>query len=305
MIISLSGRKKSGKTELSKILSKNYNFEILHFADSLKNLMCKLLSVDRTEYEKIKESNINYKISNNDLIYISKILNTDINTLIKLNLNNKEFFNVRDMIQFIGTEIIRNVYPNWHIEQLQKQIDPDKNYCIDDTRFINEFNFVKSINSINWYIIMPTNMNISNHVSETELNWTMFGKNIIINDSKLDILQNKWNNYIQDINNKKSESYNDLIYNFYNNIITNNKAFLDKKDEINNYYISNIINNIELIKNDYEMIVKVKNNNEHFLIELKKFLSLDSFIIKENDYYYITIKNPYIIENLKQWDIFN
>lgn len=194
IVIGLCGRKKSGKSELAKIC-KEKGFVILHFADALKNLVCSLLDCDRTQLEIIKEQAINFKVSNEKTKEISDKLKIELN-IINEHLKDKTFVSPREMLQFIGTDLIRKYNSDWHISEMERQIEDGENYCIDDCRFPNEKSFIeKRLNGKCYFIIRTTNFDISNHASETSLKWNDC-EDIIVNDLKLSVLIKKWTNYV-------------------------------------------------------------------------------------------------------------
>ena len=94
-----------------------------------------------------------------------------------------KFKTVRQLLQFIGTDLIRKYNTNWHVNRIRKMIDKNKNYVFDDVRFKNELNLVKELGGECWFIIRPIINNVSNHESETSLTWRDFGNKIIINNS--------------------------------------------------------------------------------------------------------------------------
>jgi hypothetical protein len=101
----------------------------------------------------------------------------------------------------LGTQIIRELSPNWHINQLKNKIDsyPDDNFLIDDLRFPNELEFIKSVGGESWYIIRPSEYDLSNHESEIGVCWNDFGNNVIINNRSLRLFQKKWSQYLDEI----------------------------------------------------------------------------------------------------------
>lgn len=194
MIISISGRKGSGKSELAKVCENN-GFKVLHFADALKNLVCRLLKCDRKYLEQIKETDVNIKLSVNDMKIISDEIGVSYEA-IESTINNRIFYQPRNLLQFIGTDLIRKFNNNWHIDKLKEKIESGINYCIDDVRFANEKKFVEGdLNGICWYIIRTSNFDISNHESEVSLKWNDFD-NICINKYKKSTLHKKWNEYL-------------------------------------------------------------------------------------------------------------
>ena len=158
MIIAFSGRIGSGKSELAKICQ-NKGFEKLYFALPLKQLVANLIHVGIE----------------------------DINPLKNVKLNT-----VRQLLQFIGTDIIRKYNPNWHVNKIKTMIDKDKNYVFDDVRFPNELKLIKELGGDCWFIIRPIIYNVSNHISEISLTWKDFDDKVIINDGNLEKFIYKW-----------------------------------------------------------------------------------------------------------------
>lgn len=200
MIIGLSGRMQSGKSELAKICVQE-GFHILKFADGLKDLICELINIDRHFLEHNKESLTNYSIS---YTLLAERLDIEEDIIVKIRESNI-FTSIRELMQFIGTDIIRKFNPCWHINNIKAKIKKDVNYCIDDLRFKDEKYYIDSIGGICWYILKPNNFNISNHPSEIDLSWYDFNDQVIINDTKLSTLINKWKRYIKTMQNISCE----------------------------------------------------------------------------------------------------
>jgi len=194
MIIGLGGRKHSGKTEVAKIC-KEKEFVILHFADSLKNLVCNVLEYNRAELDENKEKSIKFRFNDKKIRHISKVTNIDF-IITKNCLKDVDFNSPRHLLQYLGTELIRANNPEWHINEMRKKIKIGENYCIDDCRFPNELNFIKNeLKGICFFILRPGNFNISNHLSEVSLKWNNFD-DTFVNDIKITTLKNKWSNFI-------------------------------------------------------------------------------------------------------------
>lgn len=201
-IISLSGRKQSGKTELTNICEK-YGFKIINFADELKILICEILNISKKNLEIYKDDkNKEYDIQNK-IDFISTKLQINKNFLIPL--LSRKFSSIRDLLQTIGTDVIRKYNPEWHINQIRKKIKEENNgdinhikYCFGDCRFKNEKTFIeKELKGECWFIIRPYNFNISNHESEINLRWIDFGNKIIVNNVSKDMLIKRWENYMK------------------------------------------------------------------------------------------------------------
>ena len=200
-IFSFSGRKHSGKTELAKVCIK-YNYELINFADSLKELICNSLDISREYLEEYKdiivEGNFKYDLSKK-IKYISNEINIEESIVSKF--LSEPFDSIRKILQIIGTNLIRNYNHLWHINKIKEKIinNPDKYYCIGDTRFLDEKKMVEELDGECWFIIRPNMFDISNHYSEVNLKWNNFGDNIIINNINKEILIQKWQNYLESL----------------------------------------------------------------------------------------------------------
>ena len=195
-IISFSGKKHSGKTELCKI-NEQYSYININFADELKNLVCNCLNITRDELEIKKDvsNDVIYNL-NQKIEYISQ--ETLINKNVIQNLiTNKQFISIREILQFIGTDIIRQHNPLWHIDKIKQKIvnNQDKYYCIGDTRFINEKQLIEDLHGECWYIIRDTLKENDAHISENELSQKDF-ENIIDNNNSKDDFITQWKNYM-------------------------------------------------------------------------------------------------------------
>jgi hypothetical protein len=169
-IISFSGRKHSGKSFLSDLCKDKYGYQVLYFADGLKNLICDLMNINRNVLDSMKD--IHQEIDLKDQIsFLANKLNLNSLEIEELKRFEMPFTSIREILQFIGTEIIRKYCPTWHIEQLKKNMTSDK-ICIGDCRFPDEKEFVEKMGGETWIIIRPNYTDdISNHSSETALQW--------------------------------------------------------------------------------------------------------------------------------------
>ena len=184
IVLGLGGRKGSGKSELAKVCEKN-GFVILSFASELKKLVGEMTDKTIEEVQRDKEVTSSYKFSDEKLKYLSKITEIDINIINSI-LKDKEFTTIRQLLQVIGTDLIRKWNSDWHVNQFRKKMKTNVNYCFDDVRFPNEKRFIEEeLNGICWFIFRPAYTNISNHESEISLDWTDFGTNIIVNNLSL------------------------------------------------------------------------------------------------------------------------
>ena len=200
-IISFSGRCRSGKSELAKICER-YGYQKLYFALPLKQLCASLIDVSIEELNRLKNDNveISLQLGNDICTILSEETEIPLEEVKKV-CYGKTMHTVREMLQFIGTDLIRKYNTDWHVNRIRQMINKDMNYVIDDVRFPNEKALIEELGGDCWFITRTTLDNISNHESETSITWNDCWNKIIINDSTLPILQFKWetfmDNYIQ------------------------------------------------------------------------------------------------------------
>lgn len=346
-ILSFSGRKHSGKTELAKVCIK-YNYELINFADSLKELICNSLGITREYLEEYKDTimDIKYDLSSK-ITYISDKINIE-KSIVSTYLS-EPFDSIRKILQIIGTNLIRNHNHLWHINQIKQKIlsNPNKYYCIGDTRFLNEQKMVEDLSGECWFIIRPNMFEISNHYSEIDLKWTDFGNNIIINNVNKELLTRKWQNYLESLKydtlstnvlNKGCSSKRELrnilinllkdysvdeislnlncssdeIIEWCNNLMIqinrsqynyNINAFLEATPE-SSYVMGLLSTNgcIKLHNNNSSLILY---NTDKYIVQMyKKVLRSDKPIcVDEKQVYSFECDNPFIIENIKLWNL--
>ena len=100
------------------------------------------------------------------------------------------------LLQFWGTDFRRKVcgWDFW-LKKIEKILtaDSEKNFCLPDTRFVNEAKLIKSLGGYVWRVIRP-DYNVTDrktsHTSETELDsWDY--DTVIINDGTIPDLHKK------------------------------------------------------------------------------------------------------------------
>ena len=195
MIIGFGGRIGSGKSELAKICQ-DAGFEKLYFALPLKQLVADLIKVKLEEINDLKNVEKDYKFGKLDYLFLGKETHIPYETIEK-EMSPIKFKTVRQLLQFIGTDLIRKYNINWHVNKVKAMIDKDKNYVIDDIRFPNELNLIRELGGETWFIIRPKIDNVSNHESETALTWRDFGNKIIINDAGLNLFKFRWSTFFE------------------------------------------------------------------------------------------------------------
>lgn len=277
-ILSFSGRKSSGKTELAHLCTR-YGYTLISFADALKNLICNLLGLSREELEDLKDVPQIYTLQYYS-VYLSKVLKIPIEH-VEICLS-KPFKSIRDILQKIGTDLIRTHNADWHVDQIRETLlnNPLQKYCISDTRFKNEKKMIENLQGECWFIIRPIFDNISNHISEIELDWTLFENNIIINDNSLSYLYYTWELYL-------TNHIRPILPLF-------NTGFLIPTTET--AYIMGVLS-----KNSKNLINSKLETSNLDLINTYKKIVKDNTINTNNNVYECT--NPFVIENMKLWEI--
>ena len=286
-LIGLAGRKESGKSELASICNK-YGYETLSFATPLKTLIANLLGITIADVNKLKNANNTYVLQSMDLIFLSKETDIPIE-IIKEKCGDKSFKNTRELMQFIGTDLIREYCSDWHINKVREIIETngDKNFVIDDVRFPNERELIESLGGTLWFVVRPKLDNVSNHISETALKWQEFD-NIIVNNKSLEYLKYNWDLFFEHDYDKSLESRLSILYKLYGDT-----------ENIHNFTKSTndftILNALFISKYEFSYNARYRNN-EH----VKKVEQVEDFVnVYLDDDTIEIVSNPLIIEDLK------
>lgn len=295
-IIGFAGRARSGKSTLAKVLKEEQNAVVITIASYLKGLCCDILDVTPKELDEMKVNGTEIELKADAIEKIAQETNIN-NSMIANVLSSCPIHNVREMLQIIGTEVIRKYNPNWHINKMKDEIDSypkDQLIVIDDVRFPNEREAIESYdNSIVLFIMNPRKIdNVSNHESERSLFWYNFDmKRVIINYTNsykfiaefLDMQANNFEDFTE--NRMKYEKYIGKSDNMYGVRYRDRKIF------------------------DYLLSVLPKCRIRYTVdgypyVELSYVDDLSTFIcimneINQDKEKFDGIVNPYIIENLK------
>lgn len=283
-IIAFCGRKESGKTELAKICEE-FGFKRLSFASALKQLISKLIQCDLNEINKLKNVETEYKFTDNHYQIIANETNIPL-SIVTEKMSSVQFKTVRQLLQFIGTDLIRVYCPNWHIEKMREEINEVDKYVIDDVRFPNEVELIKELDGDLWFVVRPKLDNISNHESENSLRWQDFD-NVIVNDKTLTYLQDNWRIFMENDYNMSKNKRRKFIED-----ITGNKDKIKQLD--NNAF--NIFDNLFISKYEFEYDAKFFNIKDN-VINVK--FNNDYAMVYLNNKTIDVIKNPLMLEDLK------
>ena len=199
MVIAIVGKTGHGKSEVAKPYQQK-GYKLIKFADTLKDLVCLLINVDREFIEAHKDDLKDYTIDNELLANELALTVEDITSI----RTSATYSSIRELLQFLGTNIIRKYYPTWHVDKLKAKIVGDANYCVDDLRFLNEVSAIKDLGGIIIRITRPSKVDgrtdVTGHTSETEQD-NILSDYCIVNDGTLEDLKNAVTIIIKEISN--------------------------------------------------------------------------------------------------------
>lgn len=189
-IIGFAGKMRSGKGVASHCLRDHYGYVYVEMADKLKEICVELTglkSVEELDSYKNNDKEISLIFHRVLCERTSKLTDVPIGFIIE-NCFEKKITTVRELLQFIGTDVLRKYDPQWHIkhtvEKITKLIDEGKRVVVADVRFPNEKLAIESIGGEVYYIKMDEYNIASTHSSENSLCLEDFdSEHIIYNDS--------------------------------------------------------------------------------------------------------------------------
>lgn len=164
--VGLVGKKGSGKTSIAKKCLTYFNdigyvCGMSHYADDLKGLCCKYFGVKQHLAWGSQED----KEQLSTMLWENMPIQTD----------RKGLMTVREVLQYVGTELFRKVNPNIWVDRLFAQIESDhknikyKLVFIPDTRFPNEIEAIQSRGGIVMKVVSNRTIEGDGHASEVAL----------------------------------------------------------------------------------------------------------------------------------------
>lgn len=313
-IIGFAGRKRAGKTCLSKYLTEKYNGTIVTVADALKHLCCDLCGFkDIEELNYYKDNGTSYSFNPKKAPKWATIICEQVfgeytenhyNKVLEL-LSEIYTYNVRELLQFIGTDIIRKYKPTWHVDKMVETINnaPTELVCVDDIRFPNERAAVENLGGTVFFIVRPDlSVDVSNHESEISLTWPEFeDTRTIINMFSKEFMFKQFDDALQ--TQFQLISSNPIFIQYYSDI--------NKCNEKLGYRGSKNVMKLDGKKYDFVKYVLVGNMIAHngcivLHPENKEIMDFYQQMLygKTNntcEVNTITLWNPFIIENIKAW----
>jgi ABC-type oligopeptide transport system ATPase subunit len=157
-VVTLFGKKGSGKTTLANKICSIYGYGRINFADKAKRIVMDMLD--------LPEHNIFG--SDDDKNKLSEYVWGQMPGIDESNNNRMTY---REILQYWLNEVFRKIDENWHIKHVEKYIScPSNNisYIIADGRFKNELNWAKKNNYLS-VRLLRNNVSSDKHQSESEL----------------------------------------------------------------------------------------------------------------------------------------
>lgn len=191
MIIGISGKIGSGKSTFAHLLVEK-GFQKFSFADWMKRYCAAIYSTPigwMYDQDRKEDTSRMWDIDTlaNDLRELERMgYSADecrrLITNLKVILGRPYFVSLREMLQYVGTEYLRKLDPNFHVKRTVEHLYTDKNYVCDDLRFPNEADALRGKGASLIRVDRPTHNDTGTHISETALDdyehWTMYVPNI-------------------------------------------------------------------------------------------------------------------------------
>lgn len=159
MVVAFMGPKQSGKTTACDVLAEDFGGIKLSFVTELKSIVKSAFGFTDDQMGKDKDQPVATGVIRFREREMASVLRSMSDMLDSVNPNNtfrwasvaanqwvpKEFKTPREVLQWVGTEFIHAVYPDFHCEMLASKIKPNNLYFVDDLRFVSEHDYVNKI----------------------------------------------------------------------------------------------------------------------------------------------------------------
>lgn len=181
MIIGIGGEKEVGKDTAAQVLLDQYGFVRLALADPLKDMCAEVFNIDvKNMHDSLeKERKFDSPVVANgyhvhSLISISNRLGIrptaqQAQKLVKT-LSGKSFSNIRELLQFVGTDVMRaSIADNYWIDLFLSQIKRFDKVVVPDVRFPNERKLIQKTLGGKLIRVYRSGKSSNGHASETSL----------------------------------------------------------------------------------------------------------------------------------------
>jgi hypothetical protein len=165
--IGLAGLKFNGKDTCAGIFQRMMlqKFEILHYADYLKESVSRIFNIDIEDINDTKKKEEPF--INGPVCIDMFVIKMSLEYKLQLAYKGKFAKNIRELLQYVGTDYVRAVCPNYWTDHLDLT---GKYWAVSDIRFSNEIEKVEAYNGINiWINRLGYPNKIDGHVSENSI----------------------------------------------------------------------------------------------------------------------------------------
>jgi len=155
-IVAFCGVKRSGKTTAYESIKSNYpNVREITLAKKIKDVCSEIFDMDRESFDdqKLKEKKLEtpFFLEESHLNAILKAYGLEENVQYTYFQNirphiGKVCYSRRELLQYVGTEVLRTVDSDIHCKAAIQDIPEDGLFIVTDLRFPNELKFFKNLN---------------------------------------------------------------------------------------------------------------------------------------------------------------
>ena len=204
---------RSGKGVLGEYLHQKYGYTIVAFYDHLKEICTKLLGLESVaELDMLKNGNTEIAMYfNQDLCNrFADAFDVDRQFFGDIMLD-REISSVRELLQTIGTDVLRVYDENWHVNRLIDRIvaivHNGGKVAVTDVRFPNEKAKIEGIGGEVYYVDREVDDERASHIAETSLCPSDFDERFVLrNDSDVETLISKFEELLHTPQEEKEEA---------------------------------------------------------------------------------------------------
>lgn len=178
-IISVSGKKASGKDTLANVLVKKHGFTKISLADPLREMCCKVFDVpmewfldrDKKDSEMPSKIELDYKHLDNIVDYVELKWGFTVTNEMRAQMDlsyGVELETPRDILKFVGTELLRKHLRDdlWIVLALTRIKEIGQRVVVADVRFDNERTVFSRAGGTLLLIKRPDMESEDSHISE-------------------------------------------------------------------------------------------------------------------------------------------
>ena len=303
---------RSGKDLLCHAMETAYGAKTFSLATHLKRLCCEILDIKLPMFSPWDVTKLNMWKNNRGVLDEEgiELCDKSIDVIsdytefrfedVKQVCRGKFFRSVRELLQLVGTDVIRAIDSSWNINKTLKDIRglPENTIvCVDDIRFPNELEAFRKAGADSYFIIRNNAEKVSSHLSENSLSHTNFPDNMVI------------------INNGTTET---LCKEFVNKYTKGFDVILEKPILLSEYpefqkvkrYFGTELTPIvaEVIRQNKEReaflkngLITFRNNTDYKLKNVLEEMGIEQTYTHRQIGGRFVIDNPIAYENLKKW----